>query len=218
MNNRNGLAPLKEAEYLGWAQNIVQTSETNAQEWGIQAGWLAQLREFYQTAQTAWDTNNNPATKNHATVTAKNAAIATLKGQISMFINFLESNARVPDAALATMKLRPRHPHAHQPRPVPVEAPVLTVITGQHHDITVYVATLQHGHPTEYLGAGYHGFLLKYQFEGDAEVHQLVSTRKHRTLVFDETKEARYVKLSAAWVNARIEPGPWSEEVRELVN
>jgi hypothetical protein len=218
MSHRSETAPAKEPEYLGWAQNIIKTSETNAQEWGIQAGWLIQLRDFYQTAQTAWDANNNPATKSHTTVTAKNAAIAKLKGQISLFINFLESNTRVPDEALAAMNLRPRHPHAHLPKPVPVEAPVLTVITGQHHDVTAYVSTLQHGHPTEYLGAGYHGFLLKYQFEGDTEVHQLVSTRKHRTLVFDEGKEGKYIKLSAAWVNARIEPGPWSEEVRELVN
>jgi hypothetical protein len=134
-----------------------------------------------------------------------------------MFINFLESNTRVPDEALAAMSLRPRHPHAHQPKPAPAEAPVLTVITGQHHDLTAYVSTLQHGHPTEYLGA-YHGFLLKYQFEGETEVHQLVSTRKHRTLIFDEKSEGKYIKLSAAWVNTRIEPGPWSEEVRELVN
>ncbi|MDR1958543.1 MAG: hypothetical protein LBQ54_05815 [Planctomycetaceae bacterium] len=29
--------------------------------------------------------------------------------------------------------------------------PVLTVVVGQHHDVVVYVSTLQHGHPTQYL-------------------------------------------------------------------
>jgi hypothetical protein len=218
MNHGYGTAPRKDAEYLGWAQNIVKTATDNATDWGIQSGWLSQLQGFVQAAQNAWDANNNPATKNHASAVAKDAAFARLKRELSLFINFLESNTRVPDEALATMNLRPRHPGVHQPKPPPSEAPVLTVITGQHHDVTAYVSTLQHGHPTEYLSGGYHGFLLKYQFEGDAEVHQLVSTRKHRTLVFDEKCEGKYIKLSAAWVNARIEPGPWSEEVRELVN
>jgi hypothetical protein len=219
MTHHHGTAPVKEADYLGWAHNIIQTATDNATAWSLQAGLLAQLKTTLQTAQTAWEHNNNPTLKNHATVTAKNAALARLKSELSLFIDLLESNTRVPDEALAAMNLRPRHPGAHQPKPAPEEAPVLTILTGQHHDITAYVSTLQHGHPTEYLNRGnYYGFLLKYQFEGETEVHQLVSTRKHRTLVFDESKEGRYIKLSAAWVNARIEPGPWSEEVRELVN
>ncbi|MDR1957720.1 MAG: hypothetical protein LBQ54_01510 [Planctomycetaceae bacterium] len=89
----------------------------------------------------------------------------------------------------------------------------------QHHEVTVYVSTRLHGHPTEYLKDGkFYGFLLKYKIEGEPEWQQAVSTRLHHTLIFGEEEEGKDVLLQAAWVNPRIQNGPWSEEVRELVN
>jgi hypothetical protein len=219
MNKGHGIIPRRDIEYLNWARNIVQTSATHAQAWGLPPARVAQMENLAQTAHAAWEANNNPATTNHTSVTAKNAALASLKTQVSLFINLLLSTPQVPDEALAEMHLRPRRRVARQPKPPPADAPVLTIIAGQHHDLTACATPLPHGHPVEHLaGRNHYGFLLKYQFEGDPEVHQLVSTRLRRTLLFDETSKGRYLTLSAAWVNARIEPGPWSEPVRELVN
>jgi hypothetical protein len=213
--------PGKDSELLAWAKNIEATcrQQMAPASWNIDTSLMDQLTARLSAANSAYAANADPAHKNHDTAAVKQAAFASLKRTLSVFINALEGNLKVPDDALNSMQLRPRHPGGHQPHPVPEETPVLTVITGQHHDVTVYVSTLQHGHPTEYLDTkNFYGFQLKYQFEGDSDWQQLVSTRKHKTLVFDESKEGKYLKLQAAWVNPRIEPGPWSEEVRELVN
>jgi hypothetical protein len=101
----------------------------------------------------------------------------------------------------------------------PTEAPVLTAVVGQHHDVTTYVSTLQHGHPTEYLKDGkYAGFILKYLMDGETQWQSIISTKLHYTLIFTDAEEEKYIRLQAAWVNPRIQNGPWSEEVRELIN
>jgi hypothetical protein len=78
--------------------------------------------------------------KNHATATLKTAAFHALKTFFSAFNKYLSSNLNIPDETLVSIGLPSREHHAHLPIPVPVEAPVLSVVTGQHHDITVYVS------------------------------------------------------------------------------
>ncbi|MDR3196242.1 MAG: hypothetical protein LBU34_00095, partial [Planctomycetaceae bacterium] len=120
---------------------------------------------------------------------------------------------------IVSMGLRPRKHVAHQPIPVPNEAPVLSAIVGQHHDVTLYVSTLQHGHPTEFLKDGkYAGFVLKYLVDGETQWQTLISTQLHYTLIFSDADEGKHIRLEAAWVNPRMQNGPWSEEVRELIN
>jgi hypothetical protein len=134
-----------------------------------------------------------------------------------MLINTLEGNSRVPDSAIELMGLRPRHPHAHQPLPRPAEQVVISV-RRQHDEITVYVSRPEHDQPTSTVGpAHYHGFALRYKIEGDADYRTVISTRLHHTLFFGQEDEGKRVTLSAAWVNPRLEPGPWCEEITEIV-
>ncbi|MDR1305484.1 MAG: hypothetical protein LBK76_09715 [Verrucomicrobiales bacterium] len=209
----------KDHEFLDWARNIANTCRKQQTNWGLDVPLVEQLIAELSAATSAYGYNTDPAHKSHDTAAVKQLAFANLKRTLSVLINSLEGNRKVPDDALNSMQLRPRHPGSHQPHPAPAETPVLTVLTGQHHDVTAYVSTLQYGHPTEFLDTKhYYGFLLRYQFEGDPDWQQLVSTKKHKTLVFADDQEGKYIKLQAAWVNPRIEPGPWSEVVRELVN
>jgi hypothetical protein len=102
---------------------------------------------------------------------------------------------------------------------VPTEVPVLSAVVGQHHEVTVYVSKPQLGRPVEFLkNPKYYGFTLKYKVENASEWTQIVSTKLHYTLVFDEHCQGKFLLLHAAWVNPRIQNGPRSEEVRELVN
>jgi hypothetical protein len=222
MNAHNsGFTARKDNDLLAQVKNIESTCRKHMEpaDWNINVNLMDQLSTRLSAANSAYAVNIDPSHKNHDSAAVKQAAFASLKRTLSVFVNALEGNLKVPDDALDSMQLRPRHPGSHQPQPVPDETPVLTVLTGQHHDITVYVSTLQHGHPTEFLDQkNYYGFLLKYQFEGETNPKEIVSTRKHKTLRFDESKEGQYLKLQAAWLNPRIEPGPWSEEVRELIN
>jgi hypothetical protein len=141
-----------------------------------------------------------------------------LKNFLGTYINFLEGNLHVPDEALALMGLRPRVHHASQPLPVPGESPVLSVVR-QHDELTVYVAQPEHDHPNTTVAPRkkYYGFNLRWKFEGDAEYRHVVSTRLHVTLYFEQADETRRVILSAAWVNPRLQPGPWSDDISEVI-
>jgi hypothetical protein len=170
------------------------------------------------TANTAYAANSDKATKNAVTVANKNAALGELKHTMGTFIDYLELNTQVPDAALDAMGLRPRQRHAHQPLPRPTEQLVLTT-KKQHDEITVYAARPEQDHPTAGVGpAHYHGFALRYRVEGEGEVEKtVISTRLHHTLFFERADEGKRVTLSAAWVNPRLETGPWCGEISEII-
>jgi hypothetical protein len=219
MANSNGYMPRKDGDFIAWAKTIYHDCHEYAEQWEIPSEVIAQLSDLVDLADEAFQTNSDKERKNKASVSAKDAAFLSLKQFLQAFINTLEGNLAVPDEAITAMGLRPRHPHAHLPDPVPTEAPVLTVIVGQHHDVTAYVSTLQKGHPSEFLAKGkYAGFILKYLVDGEIQWQSIISTRLHYTLIFTDAEEGKHIKLQAAWVNPRMQNGPWSEEVRELIN
>jgi hypothetical protein len=219
MSNSNGYMPRKDAEFIAWTKTIYRDCSENAPTWQLDTTLLNQFNDLVVTATAAYENNADKELRNRATVKLKDAAFLALKLFLSTYINTLEGNNNIPDEAIESMGLRPRHPHAHQPIPVPTEAPVLTAIVGQHHDVTVYASTLQHGHPTAFLKDGkYAGFMLKYLMDGETQWQSIVSTRLHYTLIFTDADEGKYIRLQAAWVNPRMQNGPWSEEVRELIN
>ncbi|MDR2763180.1 MAG: hypothetical protein LBB88_11290 [Planctomycetaceae bacterium] len=219
MTHSNGFVPRADGEFIAWARTIYNDCSQHASEWVIPPDIIAQLSILVDTASLAFDVNSDKERRNKASVSAKNAAIVNLRRFLSAFVNTLEGNQSIPDEAITSMGLRPRHPHAHLPIPVPTDAPVITAIVGQHHDITVYASTLQHGHPTEYLKDGkYAGFLLQYKIESETQWQSVISTKLHYTLIFTEAEEGKYILMQGAWVNPRMQNGPWSEQVRELVN
>jgi hypothetical protein len=82
----------------------------------------------------------------------------------------------------------------------------------------VYVARPEHDQPTSGIAPHqYHSFMVRYKFEGDADYKTVVSTRLHHTLFFGRDDEGKRVTLSAAWVNPRLEPGPWSDDISEVI-
>jgi hypothetical protein len=211
--------PRSDGEFIAWAKTIYRDCSENSAEWQLDPTLLNQFYELLSDATSAYENNADKELRNRASVKTKDAAFSALKSFLSTYVNTLEGNTNIPDEAIESMGLRPRHPHAHQPIPIPTEAPVLTAVVGQHHDVTIYVSTLQHGHPTEYLKDGkYAGFVLKYLVEGETQWQTVVSTKLHYTLIFADEYEGKYIRMQSAWVNPRIQSGPWSEEVRELIN
>ncbi|MDR3197454.1 MAG: hypothetical protein LBU34_06240, partial [Planctomycetaceae bacterium] len=82
-----------------------------------------------------------------------------------------------------------------------------------------YVSTLQHAHPTQFISdTKYGGFLLRYKFEGETVWKTLISTKLHYTLSFTEEEVGKCIAMQAAWVNTRMQPGPWSDEVKVIIN
>jgi hypothetical protein len=206
-------------DFLAFASSIETVCTANATAWDLDSERLITFREHLASATAAFEKNNDKATRNHATATHKKATFGELKHFLSPYINYLESNLNVPDEALALMNLRPRTHTANQPKPRPVEIPLLKVLK-QHDELTIYVTRAEYGHPTQSTKRdSYAGFKLRWRFEDDppAYLHTEISTRLHHTLYFNREDEARRVILAVAWVNPRLEEGPWTEDLTEVI-
>jgi hypothetical protein len=206
-----------DAQFLAQANTINEQCHQHEPDWQIDPNRLMTYDMFLGNANNAYAANNNEVTKNAITSATKKAAFGELKHFMGPFIDYLEVNTSVPDTALEYMGLRSRQHHAHQPLPRPEEAPVISV-RRLHDELTVYVAQPEHDQPTAGVALRqYHSFMLRYKFEGDADYKMVVSTRLHHTLFFERDDEGKRLSLSAAWVNPRLEPGPWSDEISEII-
>jgi hypothetical protein len=211
--------PRKDAEFIAWGRNINDQCTVRQIEWNLDPNQVQQLNMFSGNADVAYQANLNPETANRLTASNKRVAIAAFRAFLGTFVNVLVANTAISESDLQAMGLPSREHHFHQPLPVPEVAPEVNVIVGQHHDITVYVAIPQHGHPSEFLTKkGYHGFVVRYRKETETEWHEEHSTRLHISLLFDSEDEGKHIILTTAWINPRIQHGPWSDEITVLIN
>ena len=211
--------PTKDSDFIAWARNVNGECHSHATPWGLDATQLETMDEKVSWADSAYNFNLNPETRNRQTAAAKRVAFADTRLFFSTYVNLLVANENISENDLQAMGLPSRIHHFHGPLPVPADAPETTAVVGQHHDITVYVAIPQHGHPSEFLKKkGYHGFVVRYRKEGDTEWREEHTTRLYFTLLFDAEDEGKHLSLTTAWINPRIQHGPWSDEISVLIN
>jgi hypothetical protein len=211
--------PRKDAEFIAWALNVDVQCTQNQANWQLDAGKVQTLNALTASAHNAYLANENPETRNRLTTASKRMTFASLRSFFSTYVPVLVANEAISEDALAGMGLPSRQHHFHTPLPVPTEAPEVSAVVGQHHEITVYVNIPQHGQPSEFLSKkGYHGFVVRYRKDGDAEWTEEHSTSLHHMLFFDSEDEGKHLTLTVAWINPRIERGPWSDEIRVLIN
>ncbi|MDR2121237.1 MAG: hypothetical protein LBP64_10270 [Tannerella sp.] len=217
MARRSGTLERPDADFLALANTIYSQCSQHILEWVIDGDRFNEFDSLLKAANGAYEANSDKATKNAMTSAAKKAAFGELRRFLGAFIDYLEVNIHVPDAAIEYMGLRPRKRRASQPLPPPKERLVL-LIRKLHDDMTLYASRPDQGHPTESAGPKrYHGFMIRYKLEGEAIYRMAVSTRLRHTLRFDRADTGRRVCISAAWVNPRLEPGPWSDEITEII-
>jgi hypothetical protein len=206
-----------DAQFLAQSNDINSQCNAHKTEWGIDLDLLTKFDTLLGNANTTYSLNINPRTANLDTSTNKKVAFGELKHFMGTFIDYLEVNMKVPDAAILSMGLRPREHHDHQPLPPPEDHVILSIVHN-HNSITAYASRPEHDHPTSGVGPKrYHGFMLRYKVEGDAKYQNEVSTRLHHTIYFDHADVGKKVFISAAWVNPRLQPGPWSDELTEII-
>jgi hypothetical protein len=217
--NKKRYQPTKDGDLIAWTKNIKEQSTAHATEWNLASEDVNELNTRIGEAGTAYEANLNPETRNRQTSQRKKVAFKQLKEFLSYYTNRLEYNKLVPDDAILAMGLRPRERQAHQPDPPPVETPIIDVVTGQRHDLTVYASRPEHGHAVESITRKeYYGFKTYYRIEGESTWREQSSTRLHTIIVFDETDEGKHVEIEAAWINPRLQEGPRSARVRALIN
>ena len=195
------------------ANNIDTECRTHAGDWQLDPVDLSTLQTLTANANATYAANSDLSTKNRITVTNKQYAFAELKQFLSFFIKTLLGNRHVPEEVLTVMGLPSRKRHSRLPLPAPTDAPVISV-TRLHDEMRVYASRPKHGHP---VGAVKHyGFMLRWKKE-DGDYQIAISTRRSHTLRFEQADERKRILLSAAWVNPRLQPGPWSDEIMEIV-
>jgi hypothetical protein len=215
--SRESKMKLPDSAFIAYANTINDQCTENSTKWDLDPLRLSTLNTLTVNANTTYGANSDKSKSNLITSTNKKHAFGELKNFLFLFVDYLEGNLSVPDEALAIMGLRPRVHHAHEPKPRPGEAPVLKVIK-QHDEMTVYVSRAEFGHPTQSATkTEYAGFKLRWRFEGETVYRIEVSTRLHSTIHFDRADETKRVEMSAAWMNSRLEEGPWSEDIVEIV-
>ncbi|MDR1407735.1 MAG: hypothetical protein LBJ23_06795 [Tannerella sp.] len=213
----NSYQPAKDGEFIVWAQNICSKCVANQTAWNLSKDEVTEFTDLESDAAYAAD--QNPETKNRQTKRRKQKAFADLKEFMARFTNAMEYNTAIPDNDIEAMGLRPRAHHHHEPDKIPDEAPGATVVTGQHHDMDIYASVPQFGHATEYLKRkGYYGIVVRTRKDGEEEWHDQYSTRLHVTMIFDAEDEGKYLTITVAWINPRMQAGPWSDEIHTLIN
>jgi hypothetical protein len=204
-------------KFLAFAGDIYELCNEHAASWLVDKVRLEKLKVLYDSAYEAYQANMNRSMRNHITSVAKNATLGELKRFTSLFTNYLVGNETVPDEALATMKLRPRRRVVRYPLPAPTEAPVMSIRI-QYGEITVYATRNEHGQPTQGVQhRPFHGFKVRWKFKDEEVWRMEVSTRLRHTLRFDEKDRGRFLTLAIAWINPRIQEGPWSSAITQVV-
>ena len=205
-----------DAQFLAQAKTINEQCHEHF-EWNIDSQRLTTFDTLLTNANNSYQLNLDKATKNAVTAANKKADFGELKHFLGPFIDYLEVNTAVPDSALQFMGLRSREHHAHHPLPRPTDPPVISV-RKLHDEITVYVAQTEHDHPTDTVAPKrYHGFILRMRYENENTYQTVLSTRLHHTLFFERADEGKRIFISAAWINPRLEAGPWCEEISEVI-
>ena len=217
MISRRSTLVKPDAQFIALANTIYEQCNEHAAEWAIDAHRLETCATLLAAANAAYEANSDRATCNAITASAKKAAFVELKRFLANFIDYMEVNMSVPNAALVAMGLRSRERHGRQPLPRPAEAPLISV-RRQHGELVIHAARPSHGHSVQgTLPEHYHGFIVRYKKDGDADFHIVASTRKRCTLCFERADEGKRIWLSAAWLNPRLETGPWCEDITEII-
>ncbi|MDR1274248.1 MAG: hypothetical protein LBK12_06830 [Odoribacteraceae bacterium] len=200
--------------FLTRARSVHGQCASHANAWGIDPSRMFAFSKLLTAAERAHAANSVLATRNHVTSTNKKIAFGELKHFLGQLIDWLEGTPSVSDADIDIMGLRPRVRKAREPLPPPVEAPLL-IVTRRHDEMTIHVTRLEHGHPTGGVTSRkpYHGFKLRWRFEGETRYNVEVSTRLRITLHFEREDEGKRVELVAAWMNPRLQEGPWSDVI-----
>ena len=211
--------PRTDSPFIAFARNLSDECTAHKTAWDLDADDVANLQSLTARADDALTAARNPETSNHLARMNKKMDFLVLRQFLRPFIKKLATNKSISDNALVAMGLPSREHHSRLPLPAPAEAPKLSIYQKYHLEIRVGVSVLSHDHPTASLTEkAYYGFVLRYRLQDETEWHEIYSTRLRTTLHFNSEDEGKHIILTAAWINPRIQHGPWSNEVTSLIN
>jgi hypothetical protein len=220
---RKDYIPAKESEFYPWAKNLVSVVDARGTEWQIPTDATKYLSTSFTFYDGKYQLAINPATRTKAVIQEKNDAKRTLitdtrgycKGHL--LYNNLLTNA---DRDLLRLPIPDPHP---TPIPPPKSAPTGRVDTSVRQRHTLHASDELEVHPRGGLPQGVSAFEI-WRFIGQemptddsAFAYLATSTTTHFVIDYPLADAGKTVWYRFRWVNARNQPGPWSEIIYAVI-
>lgn len=214
--------PSREAELLGFAQNLAARLEADPAGFGVTEAQIEPYLISFNLFNTAYGVTSNPATKTKPAVADKNTKKAEMVRQIRLLVSVLQGWPSMTDAKRDELGIPVRD---NQPTPIgpPEEMPVLRIaaVNGSVMDLEVRRPDGETKRKPDgvrgvwlytHIGDDPPAVLTAWQFRGG-------STRHNPQVVFEpEVLPGTKVWVTALWVSPTDEPGPACAPLQTRIN
>jgi hypothetical protein len=208
--------PRNDSKFNTWVINLLSYIASHSMNWGLPPDLLMKLNERLDRWKTAFAAAENPETRTKASVKTKTEVRKTFEAEVRVAVKaYITYNPAVTDGDRENMAL-PIHDTKPTPVPAPTERPDLAIDFSQQEEHSLKVT----GNPRPYNA---HGFEAWYKVGGTPPVtskdfaYAGFSTKSPFTVKFEFEDKGKTVYYRVRWVNAKNEPGPWSELVSAVI-
>ncbi|MDR1381955.1 MAG: hypothetical protein LBJ47_10835 [Tannerella sp.] len=220
---KKNYVPTREAEFYSWSKNLVKVSGERAEMWQIPLPATVKLSGSFELYDLKYRIAIDPATRTPAAVQDKNDMRKDFTVDLRSFskshllYNQLLTNADRDLLGLPIPDPRPT------PIPPPKSMPEGRVDTSIHLRHLLHVVDTVEVRPRGGLPDGVAGFEA-WRFEGEGmpageSAFSYVTTSTTTSLVIDYAlaDAGKTVWYRFRWINARNQPGPWSEMINAVI-
>jgi hypothetical protein len=214
---------LTESEFYGWSKNGFQyaISSENLTKWRVASDAVSEeLLTSYQNYDADYLRATNPETRTSASIAAKNKSKTVFKTNLrKYFKGYIIYNPRVTDEDRKIMNLS-LYDTKPSKRPAPSKEPILEVRFAQKQEHSLSAKNSEGGRRKEQYATGWE---IWRKTGGDAPASDSdftyvgISTRSPFIIKYGLEDAGKMVWYRIRWINAKNEPGPWSEIVSAII-
>ncbi|MDR2413523.1 MAG: hypothetical protein LBD64_00865 [Odoribacteraceae bacterium] len=213
-----GYLTTKNSTWIEWVKGFYATCIENANVWELDEKWLKILSTLVGEAVEAYETNLPWKTRNHETVVAKNEAFEKLRMFLRKSIPVLFANPRISNERLVDMGFRSRERVRPRTLPRPSKSPMLAAVCGKQQVVDIYTSAEPLDRSIRVRENEGYSIIIRYKIEGEVAWHELYSSLLHVQLPFGARDVKKRLTLMVAWVNPRLERGPWSASTTVIIS
>ena len=222
MSNKDYI-PKKEVVLHDWGKNLVKVTGAKGILWQIPTNATQKLNASFTLYDTKYQTALDPASHTPIAVQDKNDAKDAFVGEARVYCKgYLLYNPLVTNADRDLLRL-PIPDKTPTPILPPKSMPEGRADTSVRQRHTLHVIDTEEVHPRGGLPTGVAAFET-WRYEGDTiptddSTFTYVATSTTTTLVVDYTlaEVGKTVWYRFRWLNARSQPGPWSEIISAVI-
>ena len=221
--SRKDYMPKKESVLHPWGKNLVKVTGARGTQWQIPAAATQKLSTSFNFYDGKYQIAIDPATRTPAAVQDKNDAKKTFIGDARIYCkgyllyNQLLTNA---DRDLLQLPIPDKKP---TPVPPPKGTPEGRVDTSVHQRHTIHVVDTKEEHPRGGLPDGVYGFEIwscrggEIPTDDKAFTYVATSTTSTHVIDYPLAEVGTTVGYRFRYINARNQPGPWSEIIFAVI-